>query len=257
MAISYLAAAADVDADSLAIPVTNLSGFNTFNKFNGVNANLALARFLQGFLEKTKSVLTTDEIFALGMTLTKDLDDPAAATENIIISVWTVVYQRLVKYDGTVRALPVPTGGTSAGVGDFALTEIFTGIEKVADGDPVTADSVVIPVADIQPYGSPAFAGINLAVGQDNRDLWQSILLMLINSVPTRSALVQSAITAKTIAQPTIPNLSAALTQETNPTSGINSADLFSKAFVVSQAASVSIQSFINFENNTNDVNFV
>lgn len=256
MAISYLAAGANTTADSLVIPVSNLSGFNTFDKFDGENDNLAFSRFLQGFLEKTLKTFTDNEVFTLGFTITKDLDDLAATSQDVILSVWNITFQRLIRFSQSVIALPVPTGGSSAGVGDFALAEIFPDVEKVASGSPVTANSVVIPVSDLTPYGSPTFANINIAVGQDNRDLWNSVIVWAIDTASLRSLTVESAITAKSINSPTIPTLAAALTQETNPTSGINSEDLFGKSFVSSQQFSISIQLKLNFDSNTHDVNF-
>lgn len=256
MAISYLAAGANTASDSLAIPVANLSGFNTFNKFDGVDANLAFARFLQGFLEKTLKVINDTELFTLGLTVSKDLDDLNTVSSNIILSVWNITFQRLIKFSQSITPLPVPTGGTSAGVGDFSLSEFFAGVEKVASGSPVTADSVVIPVQDVTPYGSPSYANIDTTVGQDNRDLWSSITLWAIHEASLRSTTVQSAVISKAINQPTVPNLPASLTQETNPTSGIDPDQLFSEAFVSNQQLSISIQLKLNFDDNTHDVNF-
>ncbi|WP_107666493.1 hypothetical protein [Cyanothece sp. BG0011] len=257
MAISYLAAGANTTADSLVIPVADFLGFNTFDKFDGQSENLAFSRFLQGFLEKTSQTLTDNSIFTLGLNLTKDLDDLATTSQDVILSVWNITYQRFIRFSQAVTPLPVPTGGTSAGVGDFALAEIFPGVEKVANGSPVTADSVAISIADLTPYGSSSFADLNTDVGQDNRSLWMSIIAWAIDTASLRSATVQSAITSKSINSPTIPTLAAALTQETNPTSGINNDDLFAKGFVSNQQFNISIQLKLMSNDNTFDMNFV
>lgn len=263
MAISYIAAGSPVATDSIAIPVANLAGFTVFNQFDGVNPNQALSRVIQGFLEKSLSVFTDSEnngnnpISLLGLSLTKDLDDPVGATEKVMISVWSITFQRLIKLTGSVNPLPVPTDGTNLGDGDFSLTDMFPGVEKVANTANVTANSIVFDIADLMPYGSQLYPDINLAVGQDNRALWIAIVSYLIEQVSLRAAGTQSAIVAKAINAPTTPALPATLTATTNPTSAINSSDLFGKAHVTQQTYQVSVELQIDGLTNTIDVNFV
>ena len=257
MPISYLAAASPVAADSLAIPVSNLAGSYNLASFDGVNSNYAFSRFLQSFLEKSLDLFPEDgSSNVLGLNMSKDLDDPTGISRSIMISVWTIQVQRLNKLTQEVTPLPIPTAGNNLGVGDFALTDLFAGAEKVANGANVTADSVVIDVSDLQPYGSPAFGTLNLTVGQDNRDVWAAIIAYAIAQVPLRTATVQSGVTAKAINAPTTPTLPTVSFDATNPTTGINQADLFGKAYVTQHTLTVSIQLMMDGSDNTIDVNF-
>ena len=217
------------DYDGVFIPVADLAtggitGASEFADSEAAAVKRDKALFAIAYASNAALAVMITAGTLLGMTVTN---------ANIQTATWTVsnTTQFYEKRNGStpLAPLPVPTTGTNNGVGDFALTDIFTGAAKVASGATVAGSGVLIETAPLTRYGSPDHA--SLSVSGDNRDYMSALFRLMASSseVPLKSNStanpVASAVTAKTASAPVTFTLPAAAIAATNPTTALTSAD--------------------------------
>lgn len=236
------------------IPRADLPGVAAGEFANAQSTASKQSKAVFALLNQMYAVVSPTNFSKLGIAVTKG--QPAGAGEDILNIAYTATIQWMANSESkAISMLPVPTTGTESGKGDFALTDIFANAVKVAADDAITGEGLVIPTADLVPYGSASHGSLNIATGQDNRD-WVAGLYGYISQLGIRTALSASAITAASRGTTTGVTLPAAATDTTNPTTGILAADL-AKRSVFSHQYSITVQLLLNQVTQQFDVNVV
>lgn len=245
------------DADGAAvaagvfIPVADLPGL-TAGELASANAD-KVSKAILGLINTIYSVVSPGGFNKLGWALTKA--NPTGTGADLISQNYGVTIQYQVDHaTNTLGQIPVPTAGTNLDVGKFAIADVFPSATKVAAAGATGGAGVLIPSADLEAYGAPAHAAVNPAAGQDNRNWFAALMNHLAVDAPIRTAEVASALTVRTRANAAALTLPAAYTQATNPTSGIDAADLGHLSFF-SQSYSFTLQLSLDQESQTFDVN--
>jgi len=236
------------------IPRSDLPGVAAGELANSQSTANKQSKTVLALLNKVHSTVSPTNFSKLGFATTKGA--PTGVSEDVIAITYTATAQWMANSeDKTISVLPVPTTGTESGKGDFAIADIFPNAVKLAAGDAITGEGVVIPTADLVPYGSPTHASVNPAVGQDNRG-WFAGLYGFLSQLGIRTTSVASAITAASRGATTAVTLPTAATDATNPTTGILAADLPKRSFF-SHTYSLTLQLALNQTSQAFDVNVV
>lgn len=238
-------------ADSLSISQTDLAAFGLTAAEMTVNDN----GFYRAIFALLKAFQAENLTGKLGIAHPATPQETRAGT-GLTNRVYTANFEYYNKFgQNSLLPIPLPTSGTQNGLGGIAIADIFANATKVAATTNVANPAVLIPTADLLPYGSPSHGSLNPAGGQDNRAWFSALYAYLADNIPLRTASVASAVIARTR---TVSNLSipANYTQTTNPVSGISSSDLpLITANTISYA--ITIQTIDSNSSDTFDVNVV
>lgn len=212
--------------DGIFIPATDLApgGIGAVSEFDdAVATELKEAKALYAMLLMlTTEINSLNTLDRLGVTATPpNINNQAHA--------FTLVTQRYVKDNVDAKPLPVPVASTGAntGRGDFAFTDIFANAAKVASAATVNDAGVLIEYAPLVTYGADSYASVSL--NADSRLLIHSFMKWVTldtTEVPSRSATVASAITARNGGTSTEIAIPATYVAGTDPVSGLTPAEV-------------------------------
>lgn len=207
-------------------------------------AALAIANGIHAYL-----VANQDSVVGMAATRAK-----ASASDSLDNLTFSFSAQYLADLETqSLGQIPLPVAGTNAGVGGFALDDVFLNAAEVAAEGAIPGEGVVVPYADVAPYGGEDPAAI---MGVDNRDFVAALIRAFPSLLTVRTAAIASAVTAVSQANPTIFTLPAAATAETNPTTGLTVADL-PKIGLLQFTTSWTVQVLLNQATQTFDVNVI
>lgn len=238
-------------SDGVFIPVSDLPGVVAGELADAEPVNTKVAKALLGAFYGIVNNLPNN---GLGVSASRATNSAGLDLTNVSFTISPQIY---VDYENkTFDALPVPTKGSNNGIGQIAISDIFTNAEKVDSDGAISGEGFLIPSAEIKVYGSPSHA--NLAPATDIR-LWLKGFAQWVSvddSIPVRSGTEASAITSKIRSNANTVILPPAATDADNPTTGFESADL-NKIAVLSHNFQVTIQVKLNQETQTFDTNVV
>lgn len=245
MALEFFSASGTATANSIFIPVANLSGLISTEIESGDSTAFKNASFVYSFLKKLRGTLSTVSYLATQATenylgLSQVSSDSIAST-GILRSTIAITTQFIAdKASETLSILPL--NGDSDG--ELAFTDIFAGAVKVAAAGSTGGAGVVIPSSDVELYGSPSYASLNLTA--DSRQLITSILTYLYHEIATVrvTGTTQSAIFAKAKSNAVV-TIPATAYDPTTPTTGIDGNDL-DWLFAASETLSFTVELMIN-----------
>ena len=246
----FFETAGNAVANGVFIPRADLIGISAGEFADNQSVALKENKLIYSIANKlTDGVLAT----ALGITATLG----AITGQSALLS--SKAYSFTVQYyadqeNEVIDLLPLPSIGSQVGVGEITIEDIFPNAEKVAAAGAVPGEGVLIPSALLEDYGSPAHASLNIA--SDSRSYLGALIRYMVSKMDLRTASVASAITAKTIGGTTGVTLPAIATDATNPTTGINSANI-DKLDFYSRTLSFTIQRIENETTQSYDVNVV
>lgn len=252
MAFEFLASGDAAAENGVFIPASDLPGVNAA-ELTGADSDA---------LKQGKSTMALVEALVIGLAaaaplgLTVSKASPAGAGANLFNQGYTMQWQKVVNLsDNTLGMIPLPTTGANAGNGGVAVSDLYPNAVPLASGAVAPADGINIPAAELASYGAPAFAGLNLAGGQDNRSVLAA-LFETLSSSETRSTTVESAITSAAKSTPASSAIPAAFTAGQDPTSGIAAADSRQRS-LLSRNNTVSVQVELNPETQSFDARSV
>ncbi len=252
MAFEFLASGDAAGADGIFFPASDLPGVDAAELTGADSDALKQGKATMALVEAL--VLGLAAAAPLGLTVSKA--SPAGAGANLFNQGYTMQWQKLVNLsDNSLGMIPLPTAGANAGNGGVAVADLYPNAATLAAGAAAPADGISIPAAELASYGAPAFSGLNLAAGQDNRSVLAA-LFEVLSSSETRSATVESAITTAAKSTPASSAIPAALTAATDPTSGIAAADAPQRS-LLSRNNTVSVQVELNPETQSFDARSV
>ncbi|WP_024547127.1 hypothetical protein [Picosynechococcus sp. NKBG15041c] len=207
-------------------------------------AALAIANAIHSYLSANAAQI-------VGMVSTRA---KASASDSLDNLTYSFACQYLADLETqSMGQIPLPMAGANAGIGGFAIDDVFPTATEVAAEGAISGEGVVIPYADVAEYGGDDPAAI---AGVDNRDFVAALIRAFPSLLTVRTASVASAVTAVSQANPTVFTLPAAATAETNPTTGIVAGDL-PKIGLLQFTTSWTVQVALNQTAQTFDVNVV
>jgi hypothetical protein len=255
MSFEYFDAAGTAIADGVFIPVGGVSGLLATELAAAMSADVKLSKCVYALLEKAYTVLAPTSFNKLGFTTSKA--SPSGAGTDLINQNYSFTAQKVANYDSdTLSMIPLPTTGTNAGLGKFAIADLFAGAAKVNAGGAISGAGFLIPTALLTAYSSLTHAGLTVSAVSDNRDWFHALLDWLGNAVALRSATQASAITSRSASSPSGNAPSGVLIATPNPTSGLLAAET-DRIAVLSKSYSITVQLVLNSVTQTFDVNSV
>ena len=255
MSFEYFDAAGTSTNDGVFIPISDLPGLTAAELAAGESEAAKQARATFSTIKSIYGTLSPSAFSKLGFTVANTETSAGVGLKNRSYSVSTQYLSDI--ENSTVTMIPVPASGANSGVGDFAFVDLFPNAVKVAAAGAVSDAGVVISTADLVPYGSPAHASLDITAGQDNRFYLAALINWLVDGgLSVRSASTASAIATVSRGTPANAILAAEATAATDPTTGIDAADL-SKLFITSITYSLTIQTIDDIDSETFDVNVV
>lgn len=193
MAIPYesVTSGANPTADSLLIPFGDLFGLTDASELGNSQAED------DGKIASAFKITLADKVATLnsplGLAVAKP--NPTGAGTDIIRQNIATTWSYVIDFSsGEVIVYP-SVGGSSR---EVAFTDIFPNAEIVDTSSTATADSLAIALTDIQNYDPDAtLANLQGALGDDQRDLLESMTRMMFTEVTVRTASVASAVQNK------------------------------------------------------------
>lgn len=238
-------------SEGVFIPISDLPGVEAGELANGESTEKKTAKAILGaFLGLNNNISAN----ALGFTVTRAT---ASGGLDLTNNAFTITPQFYVDHESKqMAALPVPSSGANSGVGDITIADIYPNAEKIATDGAISGEGVLIPSADIAPYGAPDHASVSLAA--DSR-LWFMGLAQWVSvdaSILIRAASQASAITARDRGGTAAVTLPAAATAQTDPTTDLSTSDL-NKISTLQHAFAITIQTKMDQTTQRFDVNVV
>ena len=239
--------------NALFIPVADLPGVNAAELAAGESTANKEAKAILGLWNQLFNIASPVAFGRLGLTVTKGTPAGGGSADLVNLT-FSSTAQRLVNLaNNSVAVVPVPTAGANSGVGDFALTDIFPGATKVAAAATGGA-GVAIPWTLIEAFGGAAYAGADIAAGNDNRMELFALLESISSEATTRTADAESAIITRTLSAPASATIPANFSQATDPIAGIVQADL-PKLGLLSRTTALTVQVALNQTTQAFEVN--
>jgi hypothetical protein len=253
LSFEYFDAAGAAVADGVFIPTSDLLGVeDTELEAGDADKESKVALALLNVLYETLSLVNFD---SLGWAVSKG--NPTSAGADLINQGYSVTNTYAVDFaTASVGQLPVPSAGANADVGLFGLFDLFPNAAKVAAAGNTSGAGVLIPSADIAAYGAPVHASVTIGAGEDNRDYLAALVNYLAAELTLRTGVDASAVTNKSRGSATGLTPPADWTDATNPTTGLDSADLPKYSFF-SVAYGFTFQLLLDQSTQTFDVNHV
>jgi hypothetical protein len=204
-------------------PRASLPGITAGEFADSETDNAKEAKSLFAIFSKAAKYQVDNSFTPLGISIVRD---PAigvsagVATEALVTTVqWMADFT-----SASITMLPIPTTGTSSGVGDFAIKDIFADAAIVSAGGAISGEGVLVSFTELARHACPTLTDID--TGEDNRIFFASLASLAVEKSVLRSTTVASAITAKVkSATPTGINLSTTQLNAANPTVGLTEAD--------------------------------
>jgi hypothetical protein len=208
------------------------------------------SRVIFGILEKlcnpSSSFVTLQNKLGISSTYTT----PTGAGTNLLNQTYTLTAQYFANLaNNTIQPIPVPTSGNNNGQGVVKIVDAFAGATKLAAATATGGAGVLVPTAELAPYGAPSHA--NIDVNQDSRSWLSALFLYLANRATVRGANTASAVVAVNPVLTVTGTLPAgALVASSNPTSGIDPTRQVTNV-LITRSVSITVQLLVNTQNET------
>lgn len=253
MAFQYFDAAGAVTADGVFIPIAVLPGLSAAELAAAAAAELKEGKTVYSLVNQVYNVLSPTAFPKLGASTTRN---ETASVIDRKDRTYTFQFQLLANRSSKIISpLPVPVAGDNAGIGDFAIADVFANAAKIAAAANTPGAGIVIQTADLVPHGSPVQG--DLDVTTDGREWFQALFSWMVNGgVRFRSTTQASAIVARTATNLGVVALPTNATAANNPTTGID-ADETSMVWLTSFSYSLTVQTVDNQATQTFDVNVI
>jgi hypothetical protein len=204
-------------------PRAELPGISAGEFADSEAENAKEAKAIFSLFAKTAKYQVDEELTPLGITTVRDPAEGVSAgiyTEALITTVqWMADFKT-----GSIQMLPIPTTGTSDGVGAFAIEDVFPNAVIVAALGAISGEGVLVPFSELERHAVPTLTDIS--AGEDNRIFFAGLASLAVEKANLRSLSVSSAITAKSkSATPQGVNLTTTQLNAINPTVGLTEAD--------------------------------
>ena len=242
--------------NALFIPVADLPGVNAAELAAGESTANKEAKAILGLWNQLFNIASPAAFGRLGLTVTKSTPAGGGSADLVNLT-FSSTAQRLVNLaSNSIAVVPVPTAGANSGVGDFALTDIFPGAAKVAAAAATGGAGVAIPWTLIEAFGGAAYAGADIAAGNDNRMELFALLESIANGATPRAADAESAIITRTLSAPASATIPVNYYQAADPVAGVVQADL-AKLGLLSRTTALTIQVALNQTTQVFEVNVI
>ncbi|PNW40086.1 UNVERIFIED_CONTAM: hypothetical protein BEN50_15055 [Euhalothece sp. KZN 001] len=238
-------------SDGVFIPISDLPGVVAGEFANSDGTELKTAKAILGAFYALNNNRPSN---ALGLTINRNTNSGGLDLTN---NSFTLTPQFYIDHETKqMDALPLPTSGDNSGVGGVSIQDIYPNAEKVAADGAISGEGFLIPSIDIEPFGAPDHASLDITADQRLWFLGLGQWLTTDSSILVRQASQASAITARSRGGTTAVTLPPVATEQSNPTTGLSASDL-NKISVVSHALAITVQTKMNQETQTFDVNVV
>ncbi|MEM8603776.1 MAG: hypothetical protein AAGF24_08070 [Cyanobacteria bacterium P01_H01_bin.121] len=247
----FFPAAATAAADGVLIPIADLSGLKATELADTEPAAAKESRTVFALLNTISSKVSPS---SLGFTIVRS--NPSGVGDNVLNQTFTVVWQKMTALEaGIIDQIPVPSSGTNLGLGLVSILEVFPTATKVSAGA-TTKAGILIPTAALAQFSALTHAALEVTVGADNREWFMALTDALIAAAAIRSTDVATAIVAAGVGGVTGSAVPTSYVSLPNPLSGINPGEI-TKRGLLTRSASITIQSLLNQDAQTFDVNVV
>jgi hypothetical protein len=216
----YFSAEGSTVAAGVFLPAASL-----WNVQNTELANTAAdreSRVIFGILEKLCNPSSPFVTLENKLGMFSDYSNPIGVGTNLLEQSYTLTAQYFANLaNNTIQPIPVPASGNNSNTGRVKIVDAFAGATKLDAAANTGGAGVLVPSAELTPYGGPAHA--NISVDQDSRSWFSALFLYLADKATVRSTNTASAVVSSEpllTATGTLP--SGALIASNNPTSGID-----------------------------------
>lgn len=256
LAFEYFDAAGNANGDGVFIPIANLPGVDAVELAAAEPIETKESKVLLALLNQIYDTISPTAFSSLGLTMTKSTPTGGGGADLVNLTFGST-WQKLVHLDfDTVTSIPVPAAGVNVGLGDFGVVDIFAGAAKVDATHAVAGAGVVINTSGLTAYSSLSHADLTVAAGEDNRDWFMALFDHMATDANVRSAAIATAVTSAARGNVGAQTIPAAFTAATDPTTGINSADL-PKLGLITRTVRWTIQVALNHATQRFEVNAV
>lgn len=223
-----------LDFPGMYIPVSNLPGMTSTEFATSEPINRKEGKTIFSLVQKIHNFLSVNTDV---LSLVSAIGNPAIVDNTLITLPYglTVDYLTNVSY-GSISMLPVPTIGVYTGIGEVSLRDIFPNCLIVDDTSNNTelvaaGPGVLISTDDLSTYGffndvpNSTIETINITA--DNRYAIASIFQSICDgNISVRTSSIASGITSISISTASSVTIPTTYYSNTNPLTGISSADL-------------------------------
>ncbi|WP_460193648.1 hypothetical protein [Thermosynechococcus sp. FA-CM-4201] len=236
----YFDAAGTAVAEGIYIPVSNLPGVTADELEPGDNdkeskITLAIYRALVNYI----APLTSQP---LGLLM-------SASGLDTLTQTYSMTHTYMVNHsNGTVSQVPLGSGS------GMTIVDVFPGAAKVAAAGAISGAGILIPTAELAPYGAPAQGDITLTA--DSRQYWQALSFYLAENVTLRSSTVASAIVNKNVGLNSSLFPPSEWTEGSSPLSSVPASQLSKRSFFT-RTYEVTIELALDHNTQTFDVRHV
>lgn len=221
----------------LYIPIANLPGMDAAELATTESANRKEGKTIYSLIQKIYNYLSGN---TSTLSLTASIGNPTIISSSLITLSYSLTADYLTNVStGKISMVPIPTFGVYTGIGEVSLRNIFPNC-FVVDSTDNTADAsgigaagagVLISTDDLAVYGffndveDSDITTINLT--SDNRYAIASIYQCVCDgNINIRSSSTASGVTSISVSTATAVTIPATYYSNTNPLSGISSANL-------------------------------
>jgi hypothetical protein len=250
----YFSSAGNTVAAGVFLPVASL--WNVQATELASNAADRESRVIFGILEKLCNPNSPFVTLQNKLGISSSYSTPTGVSTNLINQTYTLTAQYFANLaNNTIQPIPVPTSGSNSGQGGVKIVDVFSGATKLAAADDTGGAGVLIPSAELTPYGAPAHA--NIDVNQDSRAWLSALFLYLADKATIRSSNTASAVVAvNPVLTVTGVLPSGALVAASNPTSGIDPTKQITNV-LITRSVSLTLQLVVDTQNETIKPNHV
>jgi len=221
----------------LYIPISDLPGMEATELATSESLNRKEGKTIFSLIQKIYNFLSVN---TSTLSLVSSIGNPAIVNSTLITLSYSLVVDYLTDVStGKISMVPVPTFGVYTGIGEASLRDVFPNCFVVSSTDN-TADAsgigaagagVLISTDDLATYGffndveDSDISTINISA--DNRYSIASFFQCICDgNVNIRSSSIASGITSISVSTASAVNIPVTYYSNTNPLSGISSANL-------------------------------
>jgi len=250
----YFSADGNTPAEGVFLPVASL--WNVQATELASTAADRESRVMFGILERLCNPSSSFVTLQNKLGISSSYTTPTGAGTNLLNQTYTLTAQYFANLaNNSIQPIPVPTSGNNSGQGVVKIVDAFAGATKLAAAVATGGAGVLVPSAELIPYGAPSHASIN--VNQDSRSWLSALFLYLAHKATVRSANTASAVIAvNPVLTVTGVLPTGALVAANNPTSGIDPTKQVTNV-LITRSVSVTLQLLINTQSETIQPNHV
>jgi hypothetical protein len=250
----YFSADGNTNAAGVFLPVASLWNVQATELAN--TAADRESRVMFGILERLCNPSSSFVTLQNKLGVSSSYTTPTGAGTNLLNQTYTLTAQYFANLaNNSIQPIPVPTSGNNSGQGVVKIVDAFAGATKLGATTATGGAGVLVPSAELIPYGAPSHASID--VNQDSRSWLSALFLYLAHKATVRSANTASAVIAvNPVLTVTGVLPTGALVAASNPTSGIDPTKQVTNV-LITRSVSVTLQLLINTQSETIQPNHV